>query len=135
MSQFDNMQDDHLDAGRPGSKWAGMTRTRMLIMLAAAAALAGCNKSDHTIVAGGPVEDDTNVASNAPVAMPPSIDASKTYRCADNSVVYVDWMSDGSAQLKKKTGEVTATLPAGSPDLKGDSKSASVTYKGQSCSA
>ena|SRR3982750_4175501 len=135
MSQFDNMQGNGLDAGPSESKWADMTRTPMLIMFAAAAALAGCNKSDHTIVTGGPVGDDTNAAANANVPLPPSIAASKTYRCADNSVVYVDWMSDGSAQLKKKTGEVTATLPAGSPDLKGDSKSASVTYKGQSCSA
>ena len=135
MSQFDNMQAEHLDGRAPGSKWAGMTRTPMLIMLAAAAALAGCNKSDHTIVAGGPIEDDTNVASNAPVAMPPSIDASKTYRCADNTVVYVDWMSDGSAHVKRKSGEVPTVLQAGSPDLKGDAKSASVTYKGQSCSA
>ena len=112
-----------------------MTRTPLLIMLAAAAALAGCNKQNHTIVAGGPVDDDTNAAADANVALPPSIDASKTYRCADNTVVYVDWMSDGSAHVKRKNGEVPTVLPTGSPDLKGDAKSASVTYKGQSCTA
>ena len=80
-----------------------MTRTPLLIIaLAAAAALAGCNKEDHTIVAGGPTTATTaNAAANAPVALPPSITASKTYRCDDNSLVYVDWMSDGSARVKK----------------------------------
>ena len=113
-----------------------MTRTPFIITLVAAAALAGCNKESHTIVAGGPQEDNTsNVASNGPVVLPPSITASKTYRCADNSLVYIDWMSDGSARVTKKKGETGTTLPAGSADLKGDAKASSVSYKGQSCSA
>ena len=114
-----------------------MTRTPLLIMLVASAALAGCNKESHTIVAGGPQaeENASTTASSTPVALPPSIQDSKTYRCADNTVVYVDWMSDGSAHVKNKSGDVPTTLPAGSPDLKGDPKAASVTYKGQSCTA
>ena len=40
--------------------------------------------------------------------MPPSITASKIYRCADNKVVYVDWLSD------KKTANVR-TEQGGSP--------------------
>jgi hypothetical protein len=81
----------------------------MILMLAAAAALAGCNKENHTIVAGGPDEsNDANVAANAPVELPPSIVSSKIYRCADNKVVYVDWLSDNkSANIR--------TDPAGSP--------------------
>ena len=71
-----------------------MTRTPLLIALAATAALAACNE-DHTIVAGGPGDDQTNNAANATVELPPSIAASKIYRCSgDNSVVYVDWLSD-----------------------------------------
>ena len=35
-----------------------MTRTALLITLAATAALAGCNKQSHTIVAGGPPADE-----------------------------------------------------------------------------
>ena len=86
-----------------------MTRTPLLITLAAAAALAGCNKESHTIVAGGPPGDNlANVAANGPVALPPSITASKIYRCADNTVVYVDYLSDG------KTANVR-TEKAGSP--------------------
>ena len=80
-----------------------MTRTPLLITLAAAAALAGCNKDDHTIVAGGPAGD--NVAANEPVALPPSIAASKIYRCADNKVVYVDYLSDGkTANVRTEQG-------------------------------
>ena len=71
-----------------------MTRTALLIALASAAALAGCNKENHTIVAGPGGETDANAAANGPVALPPSITATKIYRCADNAVVYVDWMSD-----------------------------------------
>ena len=65
-----------------------MTRTPLLLALAAAAALAGCHK--HTIVAGGPPSDEDQNVSNTPVALPPSIVATKLYRCADNSVVTVD---------------------------------------------
>ena len=84
-------------------------------MLAAAAALAGCNKEDHTIVAGGPADDEpTNTAANANVQLPPSILATKVYRCADNSVVKVDYMSDNkSANVRVgKDGPVTQVVAA-----------------------
>jgi uncharacterized lipoprotein YajG len=93
MSHFDNMQEHDLD-GCPfdveGRRL--MTRTPLLIVLAATAALAGCDKQSHTIVAGEPGDNDANVAAN--VALPPAITAQKVYRCADNKVVYVDWLSD-----------------------------------------
>jgi hypothetical protein len=87
-------------------------------MLAAAAALAGCNKESHTIVAGPP-GDEVNATSNTPVALPPSIASSKTYRCEDNKIVYVDWLSDNkSANLRVDKGgtptQVTAA-EAGKP--------------------
>jgi len=109
--------------------------TRMtLLALVAAAALAGCNKEDHTIV-GGPPGDDTNAAANAGVTLPPAIAASKSYRCKDNSLVYIDWLSDGSARVKKTQGEVGTSVPAGSEQLKGTATDASITYNGQSCKA
>jgi uncharacterized lipoprotein YajG len=72
-----------------------MTRT-FLLTLAAAAALAGCNKENHTIIAGPHASDNdsTNVAANGPIALPPSIIATKIYRCADNAIVTVDYLSD-----------------------------------------
>lgn len=86
----------------------------MLIMLAAATALAGCNKESHTIVAGPPGDNDTNVASNAPIALPPSVTSSKVYRCADDKVVYVDWLSDNkSANVRTdKAGSPTQVTTA-----------------------
>jgi hypothetical protein len=69
----------------------------MLILLAAAAALAGC-KENHTIVAGGePGDPQANSTANANVQLPPSIVATKLYRCADNSVVTVDYLSDNKS--------------------------------------
>jgi hypothetical protein len=97
-----------------------MTRTPLLLMLAAAAALAGCKQS-HTIVAGPDTgESETNnVVVNANVQLPPSIIATKLYRCADNSVVTVDYLSDNkSANVRagKEGGPVQVTsVEAGKP--------------------
>ena len=111
-----------------------MTRTHLIITLAAAAALAGCNNSDHTIVAGGPQEDNTTAATNGPVALPPSIQSSKAYRCKDNKLVYVDWLSDGTARVKKTRDEVGTTVTPGK-ELTGNASGATITYNGQSCKA
>jgi hypothetical protein len=94
-----------------------MTRTPLLISLVAAAALAGCNKESHTIVAGGePAGDDINAVANANVELPPSIVASKIYRCADNKIVYVDWLSDKkSANVRTDKGGVPTQVTAAEP--------------------
>lgn len=97
-----------------------MTRI-FLLTLAAAAALAGCNKENHTIVAGpnGGDGDVTNVAANGPIALPPSILATKIYRCADNAVVTVDYLSDNkSANVRAEKGAPVvqvASTQAGQP--------------------
>ncbi|MBA2466385.1 MAG: hypothetical protein H0V46_02115 [Sphingomonas sp.] len=85
-----------------------MTRTPIACVLAAAAALAGCTE-DHTVNAGGPEGEAANAAANANVVLPPSILLSKIYRCKDNSIVYVDWLSDNkSANLRtEKNGPPT----------------------------
>ena len=74
-----------------------MTRTPLLLTLVAAAALAGCNKENHTIVAGENGDNQSNVAANGPVALPPAIVATKIYRCADNTVVTVDYLADNKS--------------------------------------
>ena len=90
-----------------------MTRTPLLLMLVAAAALAGCEA--ETIVAG-PAADDGTDAASANVALPPSIAASKIYRCADNSVIYVDWLSDNkSANVRTEQGGVPTQVTAPEP--------------------
>ena len=127
-----------------------MTRTPLMLMLAAAAALAGCNKENHTIVAGPPGDEDNNMAANANVQLPPSIIATKLYRCADNSVVTVDYLSDNkSANVRLKEGgltQVAATEPgkpmtaAGGYSVEGSptSSSAKISVPGhpaQTCNA
>jgi hypothetical protein len=111
-----------------------MTRTPLLITLAAAAALAGCNKEDHTIIAGPTIDEGT--PTNGPVALPPSVAASKVYRCADNQIVYVDWLSDNkSANVRTKEGgaptQVTAA-EAGKPMTAGGGYSVEGTASGSS---
>jgi hypothetical protein len=150
MSRFDNMQARGLTAVVLAAKGQDMTRTPLLLTLAAAAALAGCNKQSHTIVAGPP-EDETNTAANANVQLPPSIVATKLYRCTDNSVVTVDYLSDGkSANVRagkdSPTTQVTAPEPgqpmtaAGGYSVEGskDSSSAKIAVPGhpaQTCNA
>jgi len=126
-----------------------MTRT-LTFALVAAAALAGCNNDDHNIVVGPP-GDDTNTAANAGVQLPPSIASTKTYRCADNAVVSIDWMSDSkSANVRVgKSGSPTQVVAAeaGKPmtgpagySVNGSPTASSVTiavpgHKAQSCKA
>jgi hypothetical protein len=87
--------------------------TRNLISFAAAAsaalALSACG-SDQPEAA----ESNNVTAHVAQVQLPPSIQASRTYRCADNSVVYVDFYTNNTAQLRtEQTGPATALAAEG----------------------
>jgi hypothetical protein len=93
-----------------------MTRTCFILAIGAAAALAGCNKQDHTIVVGPNASDDSAANSTTPVALPPSVTASKIYRCADNTIVYVDWLSDGkSANVRTEQGGMPTQVTTAEP--------------------
>jgi hypothetical protein len=128
-----------------------MTRIALIITLAAAAALAGCNKESHTIVAGPDTGDnDVNVVKT-PVQLPPSIVATKIYRCADNAIVTVDYLSDNkSANVHvDKTGAITQVVApeagkpmtaAGGYSVEGSPSGSSATiavpgHSSQSCKA
>lgn len=116
--------------------------------LAALLALAACNSEPETIT-GGPADPDAqNVAAAPPVTLPPSLSASRTYRCKDNSLVYIDFFSDGtSADVRaEKNGAATRlTAPAkGEPfvaegyKLTGDGTTVTLERPGkgsQSCKA
>ena len=93
-----------------------MTRNSLILCLAAVAALAGCSKENHNIVAGAADGDEANIAANAGVQLPPSIATSKVYRCADNSVAYVDWLSDNkSANLRSEANGSPTNVVAAEP--------------------
>lgn len=78
-----------------------MNRITLLSALVAAAALAGCNKSE-------PVANEAAVV-NEPLVLPPSIVASKAYRCKDNSLAYVDYLSDGKTVTVRDARDGTPT--------------------------
>lgn len=102
---------------------------KLLLTLGITAALAACNKSDHTIVAGQDPGDETNTAAiDANVVLPPAIKASKTYRCADNRIVKIDWLEGGKEATvtpDKGTPIAVATSEAGKPMTAADGTSVS----------
>ena len=69
------------------------------VSLAALTTLAACNSEPEVI--GGPADPQAEVLKNAPqVQLPPSILASRTYRCADNGLVYVDFFNNDTATVR-----------------------------------
>ena len=132
---------------RAAAKRAGMTRTLFIAPLIAAAALAGCDTGSNTVVLN-PDGTEVNEAQEQPVQnvqLPPAIVGSGKYRCKDNSLISVDWLSDGTSNSARVTPEggsaVTLTqaeaggaYTAEGASLSGDPKAQSVTYNGKSCS-
>jgi uncharacterized lipoprotein NlpE involved in copper resistance len=119
-----------------------MIRKITLVAIAAAAALAGCNNESQA--EADAANEAAHNAANANVKLPPAIVASHKYRCKDNSLVAIDWLSDGTANSARVTpeGGTAVTLAqaeaegpytAEGASLSGDPKAQSVTYKGQSC--
>ena len=114
-----------------------MTR-KSLLPLALVATLAACNQAAE--------EPAANNSANAvaEVVLPPSIVASHKYRCKDNSILSIDWLSDGKANSARLTPEVGAPVTvaqaekdgdytAADATLKGDPKATEITFNGQSC--
>ena len=122
-----------------------MQRNAPLLALVAAAALAGCDTQPETIQGGRPYDPNANLTANsAPVVLPPAIVASHRYRCKDNSLVAIDWLSDGTVNSARVTPEGgTATMlaqaEAGGPyaaegaSLTGTPAGSSVTFNGKTC--
>lgn len=93
--------------------------------IAALVLLAACDTKPTTIVGGGPVDMDADkIKAAPPVKLPPAMLASKSYRCKDNKIVYVDWFNDGTSanfKPKKDATPVALTAPAaGQPYVGGD---------------
>lgn len=96
----------------------------------------------------GNKDPEANAANTAaPVEAPPMIQASRTYRCKDNSLLYADFYTNDTVQVRaKKDGPgTTLTAAAGQPPYTAEGYSlsanaAQITYtapgKGaQSCKA
>jgi hypothetical protein len=117
---------------------------RFAAPLALLVALGACQQ--QTIDANNDAQ--ANAANDAaPVEAPPMIQASRTYRCKDNSLLYADFYTNDTVQVRsKKDGPATTlTAAAGQPPFTAEGYSlsaneAQITYtapgKGtQSCKA
>ena len=119
--------------------------------LAALLLLAACDTKPTTIVAGGPADPDAEkIKAAKPIKLPPAVLANKSYRCKDNSLIYVDWFNDNQTvnlHLKEKTANpinLSSAAPGGpfsggGYELSGTPTAKSVTLKkggaGQACDA
>jgi hypothetical protein len=109
----------------------GRAMKTLLLTIAASALLMACEK--ETIVQGG----DEPVVNTANVVLPPSITATKTYRCKDSSLVYIDWLSDNQSAnfradetgtpVQLKAAAAGGAMVAEGYSLTGDAKAASIT--------
>ena len=83
-----------------------MKKTLLMLTPVAMLALAACNNTETP--ADGDAEDAATAEETAaPIEMPPPITASTTYRCADNTILYVDFLGDNVA-ADIRVGEKTA---------------------------
>lgn len=110
-----------------------MNKTPLLVAVSCAAflGLAACNSEPETIVAG-PVDTQADALKKAPpVEAPPMIQASRTFRCKDNSLVYVDFYTNNTARARtEKNGTPTVlNTEGGKPPYKGDGWSVSDNAK------
>lgn len=84
--------------------------------LAALLTLGACDTQPETINAGAPDPMADELANAAPVELPPAVKESVSYRCKDNSVVYVDFLSDDiSANIRTEKGALPTRVVAASP--------------------
>ena len=105
-----------------------MQKTNFLLAAAmtASVALAACNSEPETINKFDAQAEELSKA--APVAPPPMITASRTFRCRDNSLFFVDFFNNDTAVLRTERGGIpTATLTAegGNPPFTGSGYSVS----------
>lgn len=94
------------------------SRSLAAAALAASFALAACNSEPETIVANRYDPQAEALKNAAPVELPPAIQASRTYRCRDNSLVYADFYTNDTAQVRagqRSADAVTLRAEGGTP--------------------
>ncbi|MGZ8998504.1 MAG: hypothetical protein ACXW2T_06575 [Allosphingosinicella sp.] len=127
-----------------------MQHTRSLIaaMAAALVSLSACDRQPETLEAPGVADPQAqDLAQAKPVELPPAIQASRTYRCKDNSLVYIDFYTNNTARVRSKKGgeavivsatEAGQAMVADGYSVSGNSPQISYTAPGkgtQSCKA
>jgi hypothetical protein len=139
-----------LDDSKLTGEGAGMQHITRFLSAASVAAflsLAACENEPEVV--GGPADPQAaELAKAAPVEAPPMIQASRTYRCKDNSLVYIDFYTNKTAQVRTEKGGqptiLTADAAAGGEykaegySLSADAPTVTLTMPGkgsQSCKA
>ncbi len=95
MPQMVSKINESLDLRLSGTNCAAMTKIRLLAAapLAALITLAACQSEPETVgKAKDPMAEELKNAP--PVELPPAMIA-RTFRCADNSLIYADFSADG----------------------------------------
>ena len=121
-----------------------------IVAVAALGLLSACNNNDKPEVVGGPADPMAErLANAAPVELPPSVKSSLQYRCKDNSLLFVDFLSDDkTANLRTEKDGAPTKLVAAEPgkpftaeggfEVSGSGKQITVATPGkgaQSCKA
>ena len=120
-----------------------------LIAATAFMTLSACGQSQPEVVDNkAPDAIAEQAALSAPVELPPAVKDSRSYRCKDNSVIYVDFLSDDkSANLRTDKAAMPTVLKAEAPgepykfdgyELVGNGASVTATIPGkgtQACKA
>ncbi|WP_076072609.1 hypothetical protein [Sphingomonas montana] len=90
-----------------------VNRALPLAALLASALLVGCNSQPETVTSGAADPDAAKIAAAPKVALPPSVKSSKVYRCADSSLLYVDFFSDDlGANIRTESAGTNTRLTA-----------------------
>ena len=103
---------------------------KTLLTAAASAALlflGACSNEPETVSADAADPQAEALQNAAPVEAPPMIQASKTFRCKDNSLLYADYYTNNTARVRtEKDGTPTVlTAEGGNPPFKAEGYSLS----------
>lgn len=91
-----------------------MQKNQILAAAAVAAAftLGACNTEPETIAINDYDPMAEALENAGPVELPPAIANSRTYRCSDNSLFYVDFYTNNTARLRTVRGGDSVELRA-----------------------
>jgi hypothetical protein len=82
--------------------------------VAASLLLAACS-NEPEVVDLNPDPMKEELAKAGPVEAPPMIQASRTFRCKDNSLVYIDFYTNNTAQYRTERGGQPTILTSPAP--------------------
>jgi hypothetical protein len=92
--------------------------------VAATLLLAACN-NEPEVIDQNPPDPQAEALKNAPpvTELPPAIQASRTFRCRDNSLVYADFYTNNTVRVRQGSqtaAQTTLTAEGGNPPYRAD---------------